>query len=322
MKKSLSAFAGSLAVLFLGTVLGACSMFQKTVTVKPELARTMTEAQARNELIVKSQLYYLIATGQEAILRGDLDRAREAFSALAKIDDANSEVHTILAEIYIHDGDLNTALTHAARAYDLDPSDQRNAVLLAGLYTANGQLEQAIKIYRAVIAKDPNDEEIPLLLAATLTVKKEFKEAQSVLKDYVKRHPDSPAGYFELGRLQLIQDDCEGSKPYFEKAARIDPKFSRAELALGFCAEVKGDTQDAIAHYEKSLESDPDNSVLRSHLVKLHLRENDIDKAKGQNEKLDLFQFNKMFRVVMSRVSKNVVSQLCDQLGAPANRSS
>jgi tetratricopeptide (TPR) repeat protein len=284
--------------LFFIAIAAICPVFSgcspKTIPIDSKLAKTMTDVEAQKSENSKAGMYYMIIEGEDAILRGDIERARSAFNAVVRVDPKNAQAHQMLARIAIHDGDFKAALQHAREAHDLDPANTQNSIVLAGLYAATGELDEAIRVYTEIIKRTPDNEEIPLLLSGLLMMKRDYKGSESVLKAYTKRWPDNALGYFELARLWLVQDSCDKARPYLQKALEVDPRFSRAELAMGLCSEAKGNEKEAIEHYERALQLDPDNTAVRARLVRMHLRQNNLDEAEKQNERLNLMQFNEM----------------------------
>ncbi|MCZ7583759.1 MAG: tetratricopeptide repeat protein [Deltaproteobacteria bacterium] len=273
-----------------GRTLVAAGCAKPGVTgVSESQARALASAQ---DIEARSEYFYLLIVAEDAAMRGDFDRAREAYFRLAKLDPDNADIHRTLAALWVKDGNLDQAIFNASRAYALAPANVDNAVLLSGLYAAQGRLNDAIRVYREILARDPDHEDVPLLLSRLLILKKEFHDARTLLDDYIRRHPDAPMGHFERARIELLDDRCDAAEPYLDEAVRAEPQFELAELALGYCAEIGGADTTAIEHYERALDINPDNTRLRSHLVQMHLRGSHLEDAQRENEKLRLFDFD------------------------------
>lgn len=260
-----------------------------TATVK---GSTLNAIKERGEIGSRSDYYLFAIEAEQALLRQDFEAAEKAYKAMAEITPEDAGIYRTLAQIRVHQGDLDGAVGYAKKAFDLSPKSVDSAVLYGGLLAARGDVKGATDAYTRALAEDPDNEEIALLVANLFTVNKDFDRARAVLDDLIARQGASALAVFERARLEIVRDDCAAAEPFLRRTLEIDPKFARAEMTLGYCAQERNDEEAAIAHYERALELEPDNSYLRTHLVRMHVQRHNLQDAERENEKLKLFQFD------------------------------
>ncbi|MBZ0272478.1 tetratricopeptide repeat protein [bacterium] len=291
-------FPAVAAALVAAVFVSACAARGRPVT--GELRAQAAEIEAGKKIDDKSNLYYLAIVAENARISGDIEGARQALDAMARIED-NADIERLLARIAVQTGDLDQALKYGRRAYELAPGDVENAALLAGIHSVMGNIDDAIEVYEQTLKRLPDEPEIPILLARLYMLKKDERKAHRLLTEHVRRHPESAEGHFELARMALAENDCATAVPHAKKSIEAEPRFARAYIALGLCAELVGEDEEAIAAYERALELEPDNSNVRSHLVRMHLRDQRLDEAERENEKLRLFQYEDEVGVQITR---------------------
>jgi tetratricopeptide (TPR) repeat protein len=92
------------------------------------------------------------------------------------------------------------------------------------------------------------------MLGRALMVIGRFDEARVEFEQALRYKPDSAELYYNLGKLQSIQDNWEPARTALEAAVRLDPTYVQAVDALGFALEALGDDAGAVEKYRKAVE--------------------------------------------------------------------
>ncbi len=146
-----------------------------------------------------SQAWELLQEAFQAQTEGDYDHAVELYEKSIAIQ-PTAEAHTFLGWTFHFQGKLDAAIEHCKRAIEIDP-DFGNPYNDIGAY---------------LIELGRYDEAIPWLERAT--------EA----KRYDPRH----FPYFNLGRAYLAKEMYARARENFQKALKIEPRYTLARDAL------------------------------------------------------------------------------------------
>jgi Tfp pilus assembly protein PilF len=168
-----------------------------------------------------------IASGYEALRRGDAAAARHGYEAALAADATDVDAHLGLATLDARAGNRAAATEHYRRALGLDP---RNTTALAGL---------------AALADASRPEALELQLRAE-----------------IDRHPESAALQFTLGNLFAAQARwSEAQAAYFE-AHRLDPGSADIAHNLAVSLDHLGQARLAAQFYARALDNSRGRSAL------------------------------------------------------------
>jgi len=96
-------------------------------------------------------------SGQEKLLKGDLDGALEEFKKAIAADPGDAVVYNNTASIYLKRGDFKTALTYLEKAVELAPEECVPLTNLGYTYVNLGMKEKAIKAFEKNLLLCPGD---------------------------------------------------------------------------------------------------------------------------------------------------------------------
>src|SRR5262249_27349815 len=109
-----------------------------------------------------------------------------------------------------------------------------------------------------------------------------LSESCATLRESVRDDPGDPRAAYYLGRALMAEDDLEAARPWFEKAAELDPGSSEKHQWLGRCLgfiAARGNLfrQTSIAPkikraFERAVELDPDNVEARLDLLEFYIQ--------------------------------------------------
>jgi Flp pilus assembly protein TadD len=189
----------------------------------------------------------LLATTSQAA--GEFDVALDTNLKLLQQTPESPEVLLRLGALYRQRGDLTNAIRYLEKAAKLDPKSPQAQALLGEALAEAGKPNEAIAAYRAALQLAPEDPVALNNLAFQLADSgKNLDEALTLTKKAMDRLPNNPALMDTLGWI------------YFRR----------------------GDDQSAIQTLRASLAKDPDNALVRMHLVRLRMNRGELAEAKSE----------------------------------------
>jgi tetratricopeptide (TPR) repeat protein len=113
-----------------------------------------TAARTRLEALRLSTIEALVEEGRQARQRGDLDRARLAWTRAVQASPESAFMHRELASVERQAGQLDAAREHAQEALRLDDRDAASHALLGDVEAARGNAPAALAAYRRALELD------------------------------------------------------------------------------------------------------------------------------------------------------------------------
>jgi tetratricopeptide (TPR) repeat protein len=131
--------------------------------------------------------------------------------------------------------------------------------------TKAGKHAEAAAAFRKAIEADPDfvdahqrfidsmrRDRMPMSRTPTLP------DLQQIYERWARQHPKRAVYQWALGVLSHEPDKAD---VFFERALKIDPRFSRAHVLLARNADLRGDWAAQREHLKAAVESDPDNAT-------------------------------------------------------------
>ena len=209
--------------------------------------------------------------------------AATAALAATKLRPEDTHAHYALGRVHKAMGKLDNAAESYRRAIDLDPRNVNALTSLAILFRSQGRVDEAIELYLGVLALDPNHVEATHNLANALAARDagnlavdragqagassrlrhsavelvklgKFADALRALKQALRIEPQAADLWLMAGTLAFeLAMPADRLLPFFEEAARLDPKCTVAvEMAYAIC--FAGGLADLTAHYARLLD--------------------------------------------------------------------
>jgi tetratricopeptide (TPR) repeat protein len=186
--------------------------------------------------------------------KGDIARAGQWALKATEADGENSKAFHVLAMALERMGHLHKALVTYERAFQLDPEDPELLINL-GLTAWNLKLtEGAAKMFRLYIAACP---ESPLGYNNLGSVQADMGQpdvAVETLRAALYRMPGQAILWNALATVLAEEGRAEESLIFYQEAARLEPKFSRAYHNLGYAYQHLSRMEDALTAYDRALE--------------------------------------------------------------------
>jgi tetratricopeptide (TPR) repeat protein len=118
------------------------------------------------------------------------------------------------------------AIEHLEAALALDPGLGPAHYNLGVVLERLGRTEEAAREYRSAVALDPGDAEARNNLGLLLLEQGALEAAEGHLRAAMAARPAYARPHFNLGRLLLLRGQSAEARTHFERAARLDRRYS------------------------------------------------------------------------------------------------
>jgi choline-sulfatase len=177
-----------------------------------------------------------------------------------------ADCHLQMSKIAASEGNLDAALTAAAKAVAVGPKNERAHLQLAALLKDRGDLDGAIVHLRQAAALEPNAPDTRMLLGRALAEKGRLDEAASLLGTAAAAQPESAAAATQLGFVLARQGKLNEAVVAYRRALALDPASAEAHAYLGSALASQGQWDEAIGQFEAALKGKPENAELHDRL--------------------------------------------------------
>lgn len=192
-------------------------------------------------------------------------------------------------------GEIETAVKKLSSVVEKLPDAVEVYLALGNIYRNRGQLEKAIKIHKDLLKRSglTQDERILALdaLGTDYRVAGLLDRALQTFKDALAFNPKDTYALSQL--VKLSEDRNEWDKAYeyakelFKKSKLVDSKTLSYQLVKkGETLEKEGKRFKAYISYKKAIKILPENTIGYLNLIRLYLKEKNIEKARETFEKL------------------------------------
>ena len=197
----------------------------------------------------------------EAMRRGDLDQAGNAFAAVVKLAPAFAQAHFNLGLVREDQGRHEEAVASLQKALQLNPR-LRGANLFLGIaeYRLNN-LDDAVPVLRKETAAYPKDALAWMWLGVVELAREHTEEAADALDRAAKLAPDNKDILYHRGQAHLLV-----SRKSYERMFKADPKSWRVHQVLAQTASEGERYNDAITEYLEAIKLAPEQLGLHEEL--------------------------------------------------------
>lgn len=243
-------------------------------------------------LQMRVQADYHFALGESYSLEGNSARAIEEYKLTLIYDAQSPVVRFRLAQEFVKQGLVSEAMEQAKLALEHDPRMVEAHMLLGGLHSALRMYNEALATYRKVLEIDPEHGDAPMFIGALYAEQKRYPEAvaqfEALAKNKANRSPH--VAWYYAGRIHL-EEGRPGAEARAEKAflqaLEAKPEFVDATLALGQIYEARHRREDAKRLYRAYQEKSGPDSGVADALGRLHMEDEEFDKAFEQYEVIE-----------------------------------
>jgi predicted Zn-dependent protease len=205
-----------------------------------------------------------IAEAQQALLRGDSERAHAALCRATTSEPGNADAQRALAELALHEGDARVARNAVEQALRVSPDDLQLRALLGDALAVGGDLPGARATWLQILPETESEARRSQRLSGSYAklgrgalAGSSHAQALSLFRRalILTRGSHGPSVGFSEALLGLGY--TQAATIWAGRVARAFPKASKLQLLLGDALHAHGDGDGARAAWRAALELRP-----------------------------------------------------------------
>ncbi|XP_073978132.1 BBSome complex member BBS4-like isoform X2 [Rhodnius prolixus] len=257
-------------------------------------------------------VYHNLGLCYASLLR--IGKARECLTKAVHLGRAE-QCYTALAELYLSENDINSALDVYNTALELFPSSSELAVSAGKVYLKVGDTARALDKFGLALAINPRDWRTLLTVASIMQEHKEFDVALSKYKIAGQMLPESVALWnnmglcffgkgkyvaamsclkraiyldpmdwktlYNLGLVHIHAKQYTSAFHYLSASIKIDHRHSQSFMLLAISLQKLSDNENATKCFEQAIKLDADDITVRinftSHLYAMNRKDDALE---------------------------------------------
>lgn len=243
-----------------------------------EAFKAANQFKKRNPIVAQGMI------GGIYLYKGDLDKAKKAFTKVVEMDGNHIGGLFNLAKIAQQEGNLTEAVDYFKKILK---NNTRHLPSISSLLqiSVNEQIRPIIEEYfKNNLIENPNTPITSLALAEYYLLHKQIKKAKKVALDSLKVMPGNTYLLMLIAKVETYMGDYDNSLKNLDKA--ISDKKNAKESAVIYASKskiflLKGDLLSAIVEQEMAVKVSPNEIAYKLNLAHLYLKNNRLQDAKG-----------------------------------------
>ncbi|HEY6549063.1 MAG TPA: tetratricopeptide repeat protein, partial [Vicinamibacteria bacterium] len=217
-----------------GFLLKAIALWKQIQKLDPAALETyanLADLYAKQGLMVEAKGQYQIVV-DEYKKRGKVRDAGEALRKMAEIDPDDLKVQSMLADLYVRDG-------NAGKAIEVH-------ITIAESLNKKGHLAEAMQVLEKGLKIDPKSGKLRAELARVHLLQKNWDKAVHVLEEAIRQTPNDPDVQLKLGEAYLGAKKIEEAEDIFRRLLQHDGQNQDARIQMARVKLFKGRFDDAF----------------------------------------------------------------------------
>lgn len=166
--------------------------------------------------------------GQDALKRGDLSDAENAFKLALYMNPSYQQAHANLGMVELRRGNEELAIEEFRKEEQLNPDEPYAYTMLARLLASKDDTAGASEQLQKLLQMDPKNRDAALNLAQLLDKGKRYSEAVQVLKQAAEQSPDSEALQYRLGYAYIQNGEKDKGLAVLQQALSTETDAARS----------------------------------------------------------------------------------------------
>ena len=195
----------------------------------------------------------------EALGPRERELIRQALRRHVELEPAAAEHHLALGEALERSGALPEAIDSYRAASAADPRSPDGHERIANLYAANNRCDGAVPEYEKALALAPRVSRLKIALGDCKAKLGKHDDAAKLYREVLKADPAAVQVLYRLARAVHETDSAKAALPWYERAAREDPKNAMPHYYLGYLYKERNQKTKAVQEFRKYLALKPDS---------------------------------------------------------------
>lgn len=187
--------------------------------------------------------------------------------------------HRMLAEKYVQEGNISTAIEEYVRAVENNLKDYISYFKIAKLLKDLGRTEESETMLRDLLRKNPDYYEATETLGDIYYEQERFKEAISIYTEALRYNPGKYEIYYNLGMVYTRLNDFQRAKEYYAKAAEINSLLYNGIFNIGQISMIMGELEEAERYFQECLQGEDVEAFSYFYLAQIEMLRGNKDKA-------------------------------------------
>ena len=193
-----------------------------------------------------------------AVQAGDYAQAAHALAPLASQDPMAA---VLLADLLVHQGELQRAIDNLSRHADAGKGDPRVTALLAAALARNDQVEAAQTLVSSALTHFPQHADLLLAQGDLALVQGQARQARQAFAKVVAAQPQQAQAWFGLGLIESERENIRDARQLLAQALTLEPTLSKASAELAAAETLAGNSATAQQLLDQLLTREPANYV-------------------------------------------------------------
>ena len=215
---------------------------------------------------------------------GSPKRAVELLLPLLEHAHRDPEIAAILASAYTALGDTQRAKGYQSLFFKLGSIASATRVALKQLNS--GDTQEGISKLELLVAHAPEKVETRFMLVVSLLRSGEYDKALTISAALLEERPKDPQVQYLHGSALELSGDPVSAVSFYERALKLDRKFSMADLALARIEMSNGDRETATQRIEALLKKSKNNTTAQLWFTQITMRDGDSAEAIDRLEEI------------------------------------
>jgi tetratricopeptide (TPR) repeat protein len=214
------------------------------------------------------------------IVNSDSDRALDILNKQLSLDSGNSDIHFLLARVFIKKGDNQSAMDYIESALSLTTNEGLDMLLTAAQdYIDLGNFKNAINLLEKAEIIAPDNYELINDLAFCYERSDMLAKSLHYYEKYLDIDPFNDNVWFNIGTIYAREANIPKATDAFDNAIALNPDNSSVLYNKAILLVNSGKYDEGIETFESFLRIEPDNLFALTGIADAYLAKDRLEDA-------------------------------------------
>lgn len=249
---------------------------------QPQKALATIEPLLTQQGELNSEMLSLV--GEVFMRNGEVEKASDYFAKALKLDPSNKGKQTSIAITKLAKGDIASGM-HDLETIAATDSGTRADLALIAAQIKERLFDAALRSISTLEKKIPNDPIVPSLRGNVYLAQGRVDDAKRAFESALSKNAAYLPAATALARLDLMAGKAEAAKERFESVLKKEPKNLRALLALAeLRVQTGAKTSEVVDILNRAVSAEPNAPAPYIALMKLYMAAHDVKSAEAVSQ--------------------------------------